>query len=289
MKIEINNRLLEAGEASIAVTDVAVHYGIGLFETMRGVQGGVWRLEQHRQRLLKSAEKLQLPITPEMLPDDGRVRRLLAANELSDARVRLTVTGGAPVAAGFHHSVILSTAPLESYPVNYYEQGVTVLLSPLLQQSSDPLTGHKTTNYWNRLNVLQRAHQQGCVEALWFNERRELAEGCISNVFIVRNGELLTPPLDTPVLPGITRQVLIECGAVQSLPCRETALHINDLLDADEVLITNCLMGVIPVVRIERRLIGAGRPGPIARQLHKSLQQIISRESTPSSTNEQER
>jgi branched-chain amino acid aminotransferase len=144
---------------------------------------------------------------------------------------------------------------------------MAVLVSPFRQSRADPLAGHKTTNYLPRLLALRAAQAARCGEALWFTPENRLAEGSVSNIFLVKDSVLKTPPRDTPVLPGITRAVVIESAQAVGIEVRETSLDIDDLLDADEVFITNTGMEVVPVIRVEKHDIGNGQPGPIARDL----------------------
>jgi len=276
--VELNGRLTPLDEARVPVTDLGLLYGIGLFETMRAYESRVFRLDQHLQRLLASAEKLQLPVTREMLPDGERVSALLAANDLSDARLRLTVTGGSPIREGVRHAVLLTAGVMEPYPPEYYSAGVTVRIGAQAQVTGDPLAGHKTTCYWSRLQAVHEGRLSGCVETLWFTENRQLAEGSISNVFVVKDGRLGTPPLNTPVLPGITRAAVIELCALQRIPCEQTAIDIDDLLDADEVFVCNSMMEIVPVCRVERKAIAAEEVGPLTRRIIRAYRELVRRE-----------
>ena len=122
------------------------------------------------------------------------------------------------------------------------------------------MAGHKTMNYLPRLIALRAAHANRCVESLWFTTQHLLSEGSVSNVFVVRDGTVMTPPLDTPVLPGIARALVLELCGREGIRCDEAALTIDALLDAEEVFLTNSIMQVMPVVLIERRAVGDGRP-----------------------------
>lgn len=278
--VELNGRLLPLEDARVAATDVGLLHGIGLFETMRACGGRVFRWRQHVERLVKSAEALGLSLNESGLaagdgagqvcqPSDlsRRLDALLRANKLTDARIRLTVTGGTAGQDRAEPTVLLTAAAVEPYPQEYYTTGLTVRICPYVQASTDPLAGHKTTCYWARLHALHQAQAGGCGEALWFNEKRQLAEGSISNVFIVKGGIVKTPPLDTPVLPGITRAVVIQLCGRKGIRCVEAALDINDLLDADEAFITNSMMGIVPVCRVERKVVGREKVGEMTMTL----------------------
>ena len=174
--------------------------------------------------------------------------------------------------------VLITAVPLEPVPDEYHTRGVTVHVASPVQQSTDPLIGHKTTCYWPRLQALHEAQQRGCAEALWFTETRQLAEGSISNAFIVKNGVLKTPPLGTPVLPGITRAVVLELGGELEIDTQECPLSIDDLLDADEVFLTNVIMQVVPVIRVEKHDIADGHLGPVTKKLMAAFRDRVRKE-----------
>jgi branched-chain amino acid aminotransferase len=278
--VDLNGELISADTADITVSDLGVLYGIGLFETMRSYAGRVFRFRQHLDRLLASAEKLHLPFRREMLPDEERIAALLKANNLSDARLRLTVSGGAPVEEGLKHMVLTTAVPLEPAPAEYYTRGVTVHVTSQVQQTTDPLVSHKTTCYWPRLQALHEAQQRDCAEALWFTETRQLAEGSISNVFLIKGGTAKTPPLETPVLPGVTRSAVIELCEKEEIPCQQSPLTIDDLLDADEAFLCNCILEIVPVCRVERSPIGGEKVGPITAKLAEAYRKLVADTST---------
>ncbi len=281
--VYLDGAFVPAGDAQISVYNGGWLHGAGLFETMRAERGRIFRLDRHVDRLVASAEKLLAPLDRAFLPDTNAWRRLLNDNGLTDARVRLTVTAGdmlGGVGNGRDRplTVCATVAPLAAYPRELYEVGSTVAISNYRQSSTDPLIGHKTTNYLARLLAIKEANRSGCGEALWFTPDNLLAEGSISNVFVVRDGNVATPPLDTPVLPGIARAVVLELCAADSIKTAQEAININQLLDADEVFLTNSIMQVMPVCRVEKRDIGSGRPGPVAQGLLSRYREWVERE-----------
>lgn len=277
---------LNADDASVSVFDGGWLHGAGLFETMRAEFGTVFRLDAHLDRLMNSADKLLIPIERPDLPLTTDFEALLRRNELPEARVRMTVTSGR---VDNHEqsddrpklTVIVTAAPLTGYPPELYERGLSVVISRYRQNPDDPLTGHKSTSYLSRLVALREAQQSQCGEALWFTTQNLLAEGCLSNVFVVKDGKLHTPPLSTPVLPGIARAVVVEIAGEQSIELAQRPLTIDELLDADEVLLTNSIMQVLPVCRVERKNIGTGKPGEMARQLAEHYRKKVATECRP--------
>ena len=278
--VSLNGRLMPAHQAQVSVFDSGFMQGVGLFETMRVYNGQVFRLERHLDRLVASAEKLGWTVLPIVDELRHNVRQVVAATEQSEAHARLTVTTGTlRAAADVTQLTIVATASAGSkYPPEFYQKGVSVVISEHRQNRSDPTAGHKTTSYFARLASLREAHAAQAIEALWFTDDNYLAEGAISSVFLVRDDQLHTPPLDTPILPGITRAAVIEIAVDQGIPMREMRISKDDLLAADEVFLTNSLMEVMPVVRIGREPVGAEKPGDLTEQLYTSYGDLVARE-----------
>lgn len=279
--VSLNGMLMPAEEARISVFDAGFMQGIGLFETMRAYDGHVFRLQQHLDRLTNSARALGWTVLPETEDLADNVRQVLSATAGADARVRLTVTTGslhAGAADTPELTVVATAAPGERYPDECYIKGVTVVVSGYRQHASDPTIGHKTTSYFARLASLRAAHAQLAFEALWFTPEDYLAEGAISSVFVVRDECLLTPPLDTPVLPGITRAAVIELAVELDIPVREQPLTLGDVMASEEAFLTNSMMEAVPVVRIGREPIGNEKPGETTRKLAVAYGELIDRE-----------
>jgi D-amino acid aminotransferase len=276
-KVFLNDNLIDVGEARVSATDSGFLYGAGLFETMRSRDGVVFRLEDHLERLAASAHALSISYPYEKAYIRTAIDRLLQANELAEARLRLTLTNG-PLAQPEEQrmpTLLITATAFRPYPLEYYEKGVLVVLCPFRQNATDPTCGHKTTCYYPRLLALNLAHRQRAAEALWFTTDNRLAEGCVSNVFLVKNSILYTPPLETPVLPGIARQTIREVARQQSLDLAEKDLFIDDVLAADESFLTNVIMEVLPVVGVEQHTVGNGQVGPITRKLREGFLQAV--------------
>lgn len=294
----LNGNFIEESEASVSLRDTGLLHAAGVFTTMRSYGGRVFRLKQHLGRLRTSCEALFIPLTCKDAVLEQAVIELLRRNELSDARLRYTITRGHAQQDPVHGlrlepSAFLSTTELEPYPAEFYQRGMTVIL--LDEQKLNPYdiqAGHKTLNYLSRLSALREANRRGAGEALWFNVHNYLQSGSISNVFIVKDGSLITPPtpaemLDraiaeqlaypkSAVLPGITRAAVVELAAAADIPVQLGAIDVNLLLEADEVFLTNSIMQIMPVCRIERKAIGADKPGPVTLDLTQRLNSLIS-------------
>ena len=290
--VSLNGQMVPYEDAGISVGDAGFLHGAGLFETMRAHKRKVFRLADHVERLMKSAAELGLAASLGARQVAEMIDELLEANDLADARIRLTVTRGAihtpaaspgtPEDAEPDVTVLLTAAAFTPYPAALYDKGMVTVISNCKQNPANPLTGHKTTSYMDRLLALRAAQRAGAGEALWFTPGNEtLAEGSISNVFIVdKQGLLATPPLMVRqvrpdgsksecrlCLPGITRRVVLEIANDLGMIVHERAITIEELLEAPEVFLTNAVMGVMPVVRIEMHAVGGGAVGDITRQV----------------------
>ncbi len=287
----LNGTLLPAEEARISVFDSGFMQGIGLFETMRTYNGQVFRLQRHVERLIQSAQTLGWAMVPEadMLTD--HIERVVEATGGDESRVRLTVTTGSLHAAAGQTpelTIVATATPADKYPEDYYRRGVTVVLAGCDQGAGDPTVGHKTTSYFPRLASLRAAHALGAFETLWRTVDGCLAEGAISNLFIVKEETLITPPLDAPVLPGITRATVCELAVALDIPVREAPVTLEDLRGAEEAFVTNSMIELMPVVRLGRERIGAEKVGEITRELLIAYGELIDRECRGGSDKEAE-
>ncbi len=286
--VHLNGEFVSKPQATLSVYDGGWLHGAGLFETMRAENGRVFRLESHMERLRRSASTLLTDIPRDALPGKNVFAELLERNDLKTARVRMTVTAGSMHAAGAPggertgsgpaSTICVTAAELSGYPMSLYESGAVAAICDFRLSPTDPIAGHKTTAYLPRLLALRQAQHIRCMEALWFTTANRLAEDSISNVFLVCQGALKTPPLDTPVLPGIARGVVLEIARNEDIEVQECCLTIDDLLDADEVLLTSAIMQVMPVVRIEKRDIRDGRVGPMAKRLLREYRVLVKKE-----------
>lgn len=288
----LNGEFINEADATISARDTGFLHAAGVFTTMRAKAGNVIRLEAHLSRLRKSCDELFIPLLPndDVLCDAAA--ELLKRNALPDARLRLTVTRGTthddPV-HGQHAqpTVLLTASPFEPYPPAFYESGMTVLANSVHKLNPyDSQAGHKTLDYFSRLNAMRDAARRGAAEVLWFNVHNYLQSGSISNVFLVKDGVLSTPPTNeelqdervaaaTPypksnVLPGTTRAAVIAAATSAGIEVEFKALSINDVLSADEAFLTNSIMNVMPIGRVEQHSYAAV-PGPITRRLSAGI------------------
>jgi branched-chain amino acid aminotransferase len=219
---------------------------------------------------------MKVPLSDEQL--DARCRDTVRAAGLgtqpgSEAYVRMLVTRGVgelsyDPAACPSPSVVIIVKPHVAPSPEVYDRGVTVALVPIIRNhpgTVSPLI--KSNNLLNNALAMQEAFRRGAFEGIMRNYRGELAECTQSNLFIVKDGVALTPPLDAGLLPGITREFVFEIGAAGGIPVRDAVLHDADLFDADEAFLTSSTRELVPIVRVDDRRIGEGAPGPVARAL----------------------
>jgi len=268
-KVFLNDGLVDVGDAFVSASDSGFLYGMGLFETMRSYGGVVFLLVDHVERLFRSAAALGITNSYDKKFVTDAVYQTLKANKLGDGRVRLTLTSGAMVESDEQRqsSLVIMATKVQAYPAEYYKKGVLVVLCPFRQNTAEPTCGHKTTNYLSRMISLEDARRRMGAEALWFTVDNRLAEGCISNVFLVKDSRLYTPSLNTPVLGGIARKTVCELAEANSIKLVEKDLTIDDLLGAEEVFLTNVIMKILPIITIEKHSVGDGKVGPMVTRL----------------------
>jgi len=277
LKIFINGKLYDKEDAKISVYDHGLLYGDGVFEGMRSYGGKVFRMQEHLDRLWDSAKGiwLEIPMTKEALAQ--AVNDTLKANSIQDGYIRLVITRGAGTLGldpnkTSNPQVIIITDSITMYPAEMYENGLTIITSSVLRNHPAALSPRiKSLNYLNNILAKIEGLQAGCVEALMLNHKGEVAECTGDNLFLVRDGVLQTPPLDAGILEGITRNAVIELALEQNIPVREMALTKHDVYIADECFLTGSAAEVIPVVKVDSRVIGNGTPGPISRQLKEKF------------------
>lgn len=273
LQIYINGKYYDKENAKISVYDHGLLYGDGVFEGMRSYGGKVFRLKEHLDRLWDSAKAiwLSIPIGKEEM--GTAVNETLAKNNIQDGYIRLIVTRGAG-ALGLDPNkcsqpqVIIITDHIQLYPREMYENGLTIITASTLRNHPAALSPRiKSLNYLNNIMAKIEGLQAGCVEALMLNAKGEVAECTGDNIFLVKHRRLMTPPLDAGILEGITRNAVMELAAEAGIEVAEMALTRHDVYVADEIFLTGSAAEVIPVVKVDSRLIGDGKPGPVTRDL----------------------
>ncbi|MDD5459894.1 MAG: aminotransferase class IV [Phycisphaerae bacterium] len=268
-KVFFNDKVIDKEKVCIGASNTGFLHGCGLFETMRVNNGIVFRLDDHLERLFKSARTLNINMIYDMKYLMDAVYKVIEANNADQGRLRLTYNCGFESSTQPQATLLITMDPLNLYSNELYEKGAMVTFCDWRQSAHDPLTGHKSTSYLNRMFALQQAKSRGAVESLWFTAAGRLAEGSITNVFLVKDNVIVTPDLDTPVLPGIARKTVCEIIAREKLDLEFRESFINDILEADEIFITNVLMQVMPVVQIEKHFVADKAVGPVTKKLSR--------------------
>lgn len=275
--VYLNGRVVAASEAKIDASDAGLLHGASVFETMRAHNGSVFRLERHLQRLFATLNALGLRADASHESLAAGVADLLAANALAEARIRITLTPGSVHAE--QPTTIITAEAVPQYPAEWYTQGIMVSLSPYRQPVWDPTCGHKTGCYLPRMLAMQDASRRGAAEALWFTPDGRLAEACFCSVFLVHGGQLSTPPLDTPILPGTVREAILEMSEPLGIASRDDApLDVKAMLSASEVFLSSSVAGVRPVARIEKHVVGEEKPGPVTLKIMSAYAELLDRE-----------
>jgi branched-chain amino acid aminotransferase len=276
--VNVNGRVFDQEHAVISVFDHGFLYGEGVYETLRTYNGQPFLFERHMRRLRKSADMLALGVPLTDAEIDTRFRDTMRTAGLGDgvdgeAYLRMLVTRGIgeltydPTACPTP-SIIVIAKPHVSPSAEIFDRGVKVALVPIVRNhpgSVNPLI--KSNNLLNNALAMQEAFRRGGFEGVMRNYRGELAECTQSNLFVVKNGAALTPPIDAGLLPGITREFLFDVGREAGISVREAVLRDDDLFGADESFLTSTTREVVPIVRVDDRTIGTGHPGPVTRAL----------------------
>lgn len=273
MNIYIDGRFYRDGEAKISVFDHGLLYGDGIFEGIRIYNGRVFKLQEHIDRLFYSAKAILLNIPMSRLQIMKATVETCRKNKLRDGYIRLVVTRGVGT-LGLNPkrcknpSVIIIADKIQLYPVEYYERGLDIITVPTVRNLHSALNpAIKSLNYLNNILAKIEANNGGCEEAVMLNAQGFVSECTGDNLFIVKNGALFTPPLSAGALYGITRQTVIEIATQLGMAVSEPNLTRYDLFNADECFITGTAAEIVPVVKIDGRTIGTGKPGPLTRKL----------------------
>lgn len=272
--VNVNGRIYNEHDAVIPVFDHGFLYGEGVYETLRTYDRVPFLLDRHLRRLNNSAGMIALPVPFTNDEFERRIDETLhAAGGNWEAYIRVLFTRGVgdltyDPAACPTPSLVIIVKPLVLPPAAAFEEGVTITLATVVRndpKSLNPLI--KSNNLLNNALAAQEGFRKNAFEALMCNHRGELVECAVSNFFIVRDGNVLTPPLTAGLLAGITREFLFEIGPEVGIPVRESVLREEDLHTADEAFISSTTREIVPVVRVDDVVIGRGRPGPIVQRL----------------------
>jgi branched-chain amino acid aminotransferase len=278
LKIWMGTRLVPSAEACISVFDHAILYGDGVFEGIRIYNGKIFKEKEHIDRIFDSAKaiRLELPMTHDEVAD--AMHQTMAVNGITgDGYIRLVVTRGV---GSLGISVLKTACPMvfiiadkiALYPPEVYQRGMKVIISSIVRNHPNATSPRvKSLNYLNNVMAKLEASDVGCDEAIMLNHLGHVAECTGDNLFLVRNGEIHTPPSSEGILEGITRNLVMELARKRGYTVLEKTIVRHDLYIADECFGTGTAAEVVPIVEISSRLVGDGKPGPITNQLIKDF------------------
>lgn len=276
----LNGKMVREDEAAVTAFDHGFLYGDGLFETVAVHRARPLLLREHLERLLAGAAWLSyqhLPTQDQLAAAAGKV---IAANGVTEGALRLLLTRGAgpgtwdPEGYG-PPTIIITAASGTPYREEDYHRGWRAVISSFRQDEGSPLCHLKSLNFLHHVLARREARARGAEEALHLNLRGELAEGSISNVFVVRRGELVTPDVASGLLPGITRAVVLDLARKLGLSVQERPVQPQELQGAEEAFLTSSLMGLMPLVAVDDRPVGAGVPGPVTARLRAAYADLV--------------
>jgi len=282
MKIYIDGSFYDRAEAKVSVFDHGLLYGDGVFEGIRIYNGKVFRLKEHIERLYQSAKAILLEIPLKKEEMENAVLETVEINRKEQGYIRLIVTRGEgllgidPVSCR-KPTVIIIVADIQLYPAEYYKKGIEIITSSSRRMSPDCLDPRiKSLNYLNNIMAKLEARQAGCLEAVMLNREGFVAECTGDNIFIVKNRELLTPAPYHGALDGITMQTIMELAESLKIKIHRLTLTRYDLYNADECFMTGTGAEIIPVIKIDGRMIGDGTPGFVTERLISGFKKLVS-------------
>ena len=281
LKIWIDGKLYDKKDAKVSVYDHGLLYGDGVFEGIRVYHGSVFEFDPHLDRLYDSAKAIRLTIPLSREQIKAAVEETVKANGFRDCYIRLIVTRGVgnlglnPKSCE-RPSVIVIADLISLYPKEMYENGMAIITASVIRNHPNALSPRiKSLNYLNNILAKIEAVEAGVPEAIMLNGEGNVAECTGDNVFIVRQGRIETPTTADGILEGITRRVILSLCRRHNVPCVEKALQRHDLYIAEECFLTGSAAEVIPVTRIDGRVIGDGKPGPVTRQLIEAFHRYV--------------
>lgn len=286
--VYLNGKMVPATGARLSINDHGFLYGYGLFETMRAYDGKIFMLDWHLQRLMGSAGPAGLGERLLGVDLDKVCKDVLAVNGHSSARLRITITGGATGAFPWmgddgQLTVLVTARPFTPPPAKQYERGYRAMIASLRRCSQTPLSGVKSVSYIVSVLAKREATAAGADEALLLNDEGYLAEGGSTNVFFVKEGRLVTPSRRSGILPGITREIVIELAKEKGIPVSEGTVGISTIKQSQEAFLTASTLEVMPLTEVRdaegnTAKVGDGKPGDVTRILMAAYKERVAGE-----------
>ena len=281
--IYLNGELIPRSQAILSPFNYGFLYGYGLFETMRSYGGAIFRLDRHLARLHDAAEALGIGRELTAFDLEKACHDVLKANNLYDARLRITATAGEgdiipnpDTCSGI--TVLIVARKLVPPPMESYQRGYNAILSSYRRNSWSPLSRLKSTSYLENVLARQEARAVGVDEAVLLNETGFVAEGSSTNIFLLSCQMLITPSIESGALPGITREAILELAKSKGIMTVVKQVELGELLTAGEAFLTNSIIEIMPLTRLDDKPIGSGKPGSVTQQLMSSYHEVVAKE-----------
>ncbi len=278
--IFLNGKVIPDTDGNISSGDRGFLYGDGIFETLRSYHGVPFKLAEHIERMRHSAKKLMIVFEYTNTEISEIIKELIDKNNTQNAYIRITLSrgaGGVGLGMSNNHkpTLLIQIKPFTPYEKKLYDEGMSLVVSKCRRSTSCPISCHKTTNLLKSILLKEEANRKSAHEAIILNTDGYVAECVVSNIFMVSDGSVVTPSLDTNILPGITRRTVLDICKDIGIPISEERFTIERLVKSDEVFITNSLMEIMPVSIIEDYQIGKTIPGKITQQLMSAYKRLI--------------
>jgi len=283
LKVFINDSFVSLARAKVSVFDRGFLYGDGLFETMRAYSGKVFRLEDHLDRLFRSARGIELSFDYTREELKNIIGKIIEINSLSEAYIRLTVSRGVSEPGLISKSrpsatLVIVARNFKPPSPSEYETGWRAIVVETRQNQSSPLSRLKSLNFLNNILARREADTKRVEEGILLNTLGHVTEASTSNIFLANKDSIITPSEESGLLPGITRGVVLELAPNLGLKAYKRRVNLSHLMRAKEAFLTNSLIEIMPLVEIDGRRIGNGRPGPITEKIHRAYRALVRKE-----------
>jgi len=281
-KIYINGKFFKQTEALISVNEGGFLFGKGIFETMRTYSGTVFRLTEHLERILSSCRFLKLPFKKSAQYLEEKINQTLQVNKLLDAYLKLIISSGinkgSLTDATSSPTLIIIAREFKPCPQSIYKEGFRAIISKIRRNPYSPVAQHKNLNFLENVLAKREAEEIGKNEAIFIDPEENLTEGAITNIFLIKKGWVISPALNSMILPGITRKVVLEICSEAGIPTEERKVKLKELYEAEEAFLTNSLIEIMPLVQVDSYIMGKGTPGPLTQKLEKEYRKKVSLE-----------
>ena len=278
--IFLNGKIISDIDANISSADRGFLYGDGIYETLRSYNGKPFKLADHLERMRDSARQLKISFDYTNADIGERINELLEKNHTQDAYIRITLSRGSgggrlQMDDNIEPTILIQVKPFSPYDSKLYDEGMSLVVSNYKRSTSCPISRYKSTNLLQSILRKEEANKKAAHETIVLNTDGFVAECVVSNIFMVSAGSVVTPSLDTNILPGITRRIVLDICKNSGILSSEEHFKIDVLIKADEVFITNSLMEIMPVSRIDDTKIGKTVPGRITQQMMNAYKRFV--------------